>query len=647
MTPAAYLFSLSLRSSIAGMAMLSLWLIADIATAAPDPEIHVATSAEEIFVGDSIDFQVEIRNVESPSAPDMSAIKEQFDVVSTGDESRNQTSISIVNGRRSDRSVLSHIYQFRLTPRVTGELTIPSAKVATDGKSLTSSPVPLRVIAAEEQDLVIVEMKASQSRVYPTQPFTVTLRILIQPLPNDASRDPMSLLRRSPPHLQVNWVDPPTGLSAEEKSSWLQPLLSDDGIGFTLNDVNTRSGSFFDGPRAAVFNLSKGREFRDGLEGRKIRYFVYELSRRLTPEKTGVYSLGPALVKGMFVAGIERKEYTAKRLVASSPAVSVEVREVPSPRPATFCGGIGEYQVTASVSPTKLRVGDPLTLTLDLKRGSQSGSLELISAPDLSAIPQLAADFDLIDKSPTGRVEGPVKHFAYALRPKRATVSIPSLTILTFDPQSEEFIDLNTATIPLDVTEAERVASGDLVGTRPAGGSTAIKSRAQGIFQNITDLSELRDQRINLVAWSEVALGVWLAAGCLIAMVTLYRRKTSDAGWVRRQQARREANRKLADARTLAAQGQSKDAMRQVRSAIVGLIADFRNRVAEGLTTTDVEATLSSAPIADEDRAAILQLLESIESAEYGAGQSADPTATVNEAAKLIARISPRLERGT
>src|SRR5439155_27156769 len=120
-------------------------------------------------------------------------------------------------------------------------------------------------------------------------------------------------------------------------------------------------------------------------------------------------------------------------------------REVPSPRPATFSGGIGSYNVNATANPTTLRVGDPLTLTLDVQRQVGSGALELISAPDLSANEKLAADFDIIDKAPTGEVKGDVKHLSYGQRPKRAGASIPALPMTVLNRETERFADLSTA----------------------------------------------------------------------------------------------------------------------------------------------------------------------------------------------------------
>ena len=634
------------RIGMTAKAMAALWLLASVAIAADEPEIAVSVRQDEVFVGDSIDYQVEIRNSKNPSAPDLSAVKQQFDVVANGDISENRSSAVISNGRLIQQNSFKHIYRYQLTPKTSGNLTIPAVTATIDGKSITSDEVSIRVIEAEKQDLVLVEIETSHTRVYPTQPFTVTARIFVHPLPKGANQDPLGPVRGQPPHLQINWADPIPGLSVDEKSRWLQPLLAEDGIGFSLNDVATRTNSFFDSSRQAVFGLFKGREPRDGLDGKPIQYFVYELARTFTPEKAGEYVFGPAIVKGTFVAGVDRREYTGRRLVSIAPAKTVEVREVPSPRPANFCGGIGQYKITASATPTKLRIGDPLTLTVEIERGPQSGSLELVSAPDLSAMPQVMEDFDLIDRNPTGRVEGSVKKFAYALRPKRADVGIPPLIVSTFDLQSEDFVETQTAAIQLEVSEAARVTGGDLVGNMPATTSTTIKSRSQGIFQNVTDPAELRDERIDVIAYGKASAGVWITSLALVGLITMYRRKSSDPRWIRRQQARKTANRRLADARQSLAAGESKQALIHVRSAILGVVADLQNRIVEGFTTADVAAALSTVNVSSEDRSAILQLLEAIESAEYGAGQTIEPAAAIESATSLIGRIAPILERG-
>jgi hypothetical protein len=633
--------------AMTGLAGVALLLLAAQASADDEPEIVVEAGASEIFIGESVDYVVEIRNVKNPAPPDLSALRQDFDVVSAGDESHNRSSTFILNGTVTQQSSFGHAFRFRLTPKRTGKLVIPAPSASIDGKTVSGRALALDVIAPEAQDLVVPEIKTDHEKVYPTQPFEVTLRVLVRPLPDDPDRDPLGPLRRRPPHLDVNWVDLPAGLTGDDKARWLEKLLAENGSGFTLNDVTTRSASFFEGQRLAVFSLYQGRESRKGLDGRPVNYFVYELKRKLTAEKAGTYALGPVLVKGAFVGGLEGSSYTGRRLVAVAPTVPVEVREVPAPRPATFCGGIGNYRLAASAIPTALRVGDPLTLTLEFERGGASGSLDLISAPDLAASPQVAADFEILDKDPTGRRDGEVKRFEYALRPKRPGVGIPPLAVTVFNPDTEKFSEIATKPIALTVSAAGRLGAGDLIGSLPGSATQAIKSREQGVFQNVTDPSELTDQRVNVVALAEVTAGLWCGVGCLIAIVAAHRRNSGDVVWQRKRRARRTAERKLAEAHKVLAAGRSMDALRAIRSALVGLIADMRNIVAEGLTASEVDATLAQTAVPAVERAEVLRLLEAIESAEYGSGIASEAPAMIDTAQRLIPSLARHLERGS
>jgi hypothetical protein len=634
-----------MRQAHRAMAWLVILFAAASAHAADDPEIAVEASASELFIGESVDYVVEVRNAQKPAPPDLSSFRTDFDVVASGDESHNQSSTFIFNGRVTQQTSFGHSYRFRLTPRRTGRLTIPAPTATIDGKTVAGRALGLNVIAPEPQDLVVPEIKADRDKLYPTQPFEVALRVLVRPLPDESDRDPVVPLRRRPPHLDVNWVEPPAGLSADDKKTWLEKLLSENDTGFTLNEVTTRSGSFFEGPRLAVFSLYQGRETRPGLDGKPVNYFVYELRRRLTAVRSGTFKLGPAIVKGSFVDGMEGSTYTARRLVAVAPAVSLEVRQVPSPRPATFCGGIGSYRLAASASPGTLRVGDPLTLTLEIQRGPGSGSLDLISAPDLAVNPQIAADFEILDKSPTGRKVGESKRFDYALRPKRPGVGVPPVAVTVFNPENEKFSDITSQPIALAVTPATHVEAQDLVGAVTSSGTPEIKSREQGIFQNVTDPSELRDQRVNVVALAALAAAAWCGVAGLIGALSVQRRKSADLVWQRKRHGKRVAERKLADARALVDSGQSTDALRTVRSALLGLVADMRNVVAEGLTASEADATLARTAVAGADRAAVARLLDAIDSAEYGSGAASDAPAMIATAAELIPRLARYLER--
>jgi hypothetical protein len=190
------------------------------------------------------------------------------------------------------------------------------------------------------------------------------------------------------------------------------------------------------------------------------------------------------------------------------------------------------------------------------------------------------------------------------------------------------------------------VGAGEIVGLAGGSASQGIKSREQGIFQNVTDPGELRDQSVSVAVLAETTAGVWCGVGCLIVLVRAHRRKSGDLLWQRKRHARRAAQSKLADARKLLAAGRSTDALRAIRSALVGLIADMRNVVAEGLTASEADAALALTPIPAPLRVEVLGLLESIESAEYGSEFAADPGRALERAEKLVPSLARSLERG-
>jgi hypothetical protein len=131
-----------------------------------------------------------------------------------------------------------------------------------------------------------------------------------------------------------------------------------------------------------------------------------------------------------------------------------------------------------------------------------------------------------------------------------------------------------------------------------------------------------------------------------MVVVSARRRKSGDVVWQRKRHARRTAERKVAEARKVLAEGRSMDAMRAIRSALVGLIADMRNIVAEGLTASEADATLARTAVPDVDRAELLRLLEAIESAEYGSGIASEAPAMIESAERLIPGLARHLERG-
>ena len=62
--------------------------------------------------------------------------------------------------------------------------------------------------------------------------------------------------------------------------------------------------------------------------------------------------------------------------------------------------------------------------------------------------------------------------------------------------------------------------------------------------------------------------------------------------------------------------------LRDIRSSVVGLIADMRNIVGEGLTASEADAILAATAVPAAERAEVLRLLEAIEEQNSGRRRS-------------------------
>ena len=267
-----------------------------IAHCAEPPEVVCSVSENEAFVGEYITFQVEVQNVANPTPPNLDALKERFDVEFIGDQSRNQSSTIIINGRFSESSSFSHVYQYQLTAKTPGSFKIPAVTVTIDGKPVSSNSIPVRILEIPKQDSVLVEIVPSQARVYPTQNFSIKLRILVEPIA-ETGTDPLRTLkqmRQNPPSIQISWLKPPEGVSAtDEVSEWLQPLLSKNNVGFSINGVSGSTGSIFERQRLAIFDLRKGQEPRKGFDDQRRTTSFMNWNVRLYPKRPAVTRLVP------------------------------------------------------------------------------------------------------------------------------------------------------------------------------------------------------------------------------------------------------------------------------------------------------------------------------------------------------------------
>jgi tetratricopeptide (TPR) repeat protein len=380
-----------------------------------------------------------------------------------------------------------------------------------------------------------------------------------------------------------------------------------DDFDFGFGSVSRKPSLFTFMPKAKAVTLPDAN-------GTETKYWQFDFVRRFTAQKTGSYQFGPVNFQGDLAVGFENGRLQGEAFFANAKALTVNV--VPPPekgRPDDYLNAVGLFDMTASATPDKVKVGDPITLTLRV-RGS--GSFEDMTAPKLESIPAFADNFKIYestDKLTDGQME-----FSWSMRPLNDKVrEIPAITASFFNVDTGQYFQMKTNPIPLTVEKGSALLmSTPSVPNAGAGSSDQNWKTSQGgVHANVTDVNQLRESPFNLMKspaafiWTNgIVYGAFIALSALILLVRMMK---SSPVQVRRRHAAANALSTIRQAKSLNTPADRLDA---VVKAITSYAADRQNVPAAGLTTDDVIRLLRQDGCNDEsvlnDARSILQMAD-------------------------------------
>ena len=634
--------------------LLLLLLVFPAATVAQEPELIVEVDRQQLYLGESIIYNVTVNHVENPSVPQLDGF-DDFVVDLQGQQSLNSQQITIINGRQRQIIRRGMLYQYRLTPNVAGDITIPAPTAVVNGDTLQGRTVPITVVAPEEQDTVILECSLDRENVYPMQPVTISLTLAVKQLPGEfASRSPLSVQAGDPVKLSVSWLDDAQVTEGlEPKQSWreiLEPIVSASSRrqsdGLQINEIGSQSAfSLFERSRKTVFLPPSKRTTRTTMTGEDAGYVEYQLQRTFVPQRVGTFRFEAASIKGMFGTGESEQGLSGENIYAVSQPLSVTVKDVPlEGRPESYIGAIGMFAVTADVVPSTASVGTPMTLTLTV---AGEGTLADLRPPNIDRIPGIAEHFRTYDATEKPIANGRV--FTYSLRALNENITeLPPIPVACFDVEKEAYVSLATPAIPLTITAAQQLATSDIVASQTAASnSSQLAVSETGLFANHTSLQTLRATNFSMKQW--MTLWGMMIAGYLTLSVGVQRRQRlrADPALMRRRTARSRAIESLRNIRT-AAGSDDKVSAEALSKVVAGLIADFTGGAEAGMTSVDAAAALERADVAEEIRRRVAVFMDQGDAARFGARSGAgfaDSATITQDCERLIADLSRELEK--
>ena len=629
----------SILSLLSPLLFLALPAFADVA-------LKVTSSRPSIYLGESFNLTIEVNGADRGlDAPDLSAFPPSA-VQFLGQHSNSRSSISIINGRMTRESFEGRVFAYQVKPPKEGLFRAGPVRVTVAGKTYTDPGVTVQVAGLEKQETVIAAVTASSTSVLVEEPFVVTLSVAVAELPDPYAESNEPLHPNLLPQLAADFLeirqDTP-GLKGPDLNQLLNGLIDQSGRqpGFAINDYKTRDmssgfGQLFGGddpfrPRPIRFRLPPKRIT---LNGKKYR--EYTLSLTYTPTKEGEFTFGPLSFKGSVVTGVSAdRQAVTKDIYTIGPAVTVRV--VPPPdegRPEWFTGSVGKnMQVSAAFDATVCKVGDPLTLTLEL---TGPVSVSNLRTPILNLQPDLTKDFRIYDDNVSADTLPNGKRFKYRVRPTReGTLEFPPIKLAYYDTAARAYTTVTTAPVPIQARATTQIATAADSGAENITG--VLNSQTRPLPAGIT-LDAQGTRNDPFLPPRRVTLFVLFAGPVFCLLASLFSPLTA---FVKVLRARRRRSGALHRAHSALRQARSPEhATRAVRA----YLADRLDVAGSALTPAEAASLLRQREVPEEAASACRALLAQLDEAMYRPGAVTPVSDIVRALQSLLPAIDAALD---
>ncbi len=321
-----------------------------------------------------------------------------------------------------------------------------------------------------------------------------------------------------------------------------------------------------------------------------------------------------------------------KDLKVTSNKATIHILPLPEPKPASFTGAVGKFNVTTDVKPaTGLKTYSAATYRYII---SGTGNIKYIKAPEVKFPDQ----FDVYDPKTDAQVNDAAGDMSgkvvidYTFIPQFAgEFDIPASEFSYFDPDAGKYQTITVPARHLSVAKGEGQPSNHYrlknMDIRP------IKSGDLGLMKSHGYIVD------NWTYW------LWFLLPLLVlaVLIAYYRKQLKERADVRRMRSKRAskvAQRRLKAARGFAARQDRNGFYTEMLNALWGYMSDKLSIPVSELSKDNINAELEQYGIDEQLRQESIALIDKCEFAQYAPElASGDMNAVLDEAAGVIDRL--------
>lgn len=558
----------------------------------------------------TIDAEPEQNSFKAPE------FQENFDVVA-GPSTSVGRSMQFINGKQS--SSYNYTITYALMPRESGTFTIGSASVKVDGKTYTTRPMLVEVIAEKQgagvktpntspegsigRDDILLRLKVSDTELYKGESLRASLVLY-------------------------------TRVTVENIESLTMPPFD----GFWSQEL-----SFDNAPSREEYN---GRVYET--------YKITELL--LSPQESGKIVIPEAVMDVVAQVVVQdrrnydpifggRQVYRVSRALKSAP-VTINVKEFPAGAPQSFNGAVGNFSLRSTMPAAEIDANsaDQIELTI-----SGTGNLKFITAPRIT-LPESFEVYDtkVVDNckvTATGTTGSLTYTYPFVARSAGA-FTIPRIEFSFFNPDTQAYETLATEPFTLVVKD-----DGSIAASAP---TTSNYNYGGPMRQLDRDIRFIRTGKLPKRAAAAFILTpmYWLAIVAMVALfiliyAVLRKRIRERSNTVARRM--RHAD-KMAVQRLRMAERYMNEANRhafyeEMLRAMWGYISDKFNIPVASLTKEKIREELYRRNVAEATAEQFCEVISRSEEAQYAPSASGEMTDIYAEAVEVISKIESAVKR--
>lgn len=570
-----------------------------------------AHAPRQVVQGNKFDIRFVLRNAEGSNfnEPKVDGVTKIY-----GPSLSTSYSQEWINGKSSSSSSQEYTLLYRADKA--GSYTIPAATIDVDGKRYSSKTLTIEVLppdksasqGANSQSVRIDDID-SQSSSKPLNSNDLFVRII------------MSKQRVFEQEAVVCTIKLYTKYQISQFMTTLQPsfdgfLIEELPIEPSLNNVEHYNGE---------------------------NYMVAELKKCiLFPQKSGKLTISSGnydvtavqyeSVRSLF--GIIRQP-VEKKLQVKSNSATVNILPLPTPKPSSFQGAVGQFSVSTNLKPDKFKTYEAATYTVDI---SGSGNIKYLKAPSVN----FPSQFDVydpqnnIEAKPSGTTVNGSSIFEYTFIPQfMGDYEIPVSEFSYFDPTSAKYVTINIPAKKIKVGKG--VASASTTFTK----DFELKNK---------DILHIKVGNLNIQKTHEMYLNSYLfwfwyiIPIVILVSILWYYRKTikqrSNIQLLKTKRANKVAKKRLKRAKEFMMANLNNEFYAEILKALWGYLSDKLNIPVSELNKENISLELSNYGANEQIINELISILDKCEFAQYAPELGGSNMAEIyNETSEIMNKL--------